>query len=370
MLMKRRWRNPHVSGLVTILSALLLGIQIDLKFGPLWPARANNLSAFGISWTSVGIAVCGLVVIATQIRRSLEMRRYKIDRDLLEAFLEHIPVNVYFKNRESRFLRVGRAMADYFGLGDPAQVFNKTDSEIFTSEHAIQALADEREILRTGQPMPSKEEKETWPDGRESWVLTTKVPLKDERGRIIGTMGISQDITERKQAELRIRHMALHDALTGLPNRTQLEERLVQAIALARRDQKWVAVLMLDLDHFKDVNDSLGHHVGDCLLETVATRLRACTRESDIVARLGGDEFVIGLPFAGNDSEIELVAQKIMSILKEPCWIEGRAVRTSASIGISRYPLDGADPEFLLKTADSAMYAAKRKGRSIYSFAS
>jgi predicted signal transduction protein with EAL and GGDEF domain len=145
---------------------------------------------------------------------------------------------------------------------NPAQAVGKTDSDIFSSEHADQAFSDEQEIIRTGEAKVGIEEKETWPDGHESWVLTTKIPLKDRRGRIIGTMGIAHDITDRKQAEVEIRYMALHDALTGLPNRILLEDRLTQGIALARRSQKSIAVLMLDLDHFKNVNDSFGHYTG------------------------------------------------------------------------------------------------------------
>jgi diguanylate cyclase (GGDEF)-like protein/PAS domain S-box-containing protein len=239
-------------------------------------------------------------------------------------------------------------MADYFGLAGPAQAVGKTDSDLFSSEHADQALADEQEIIRTGQAKIGIEEKETWPDGRESWVLTTKVPLRDRYGKIIGTMGISHNITERKQAELRVRYMALHDALTGLPNRILLGDRLAQAIALARRNQKSVGVLMLDLDHFKDVNDSFGHYVGDRLLEAVSNRLQAGLRDSDIVARLGGDEFVIGVPMVADNQGVETVAQKVLSTLGEPFRIEGHELQVSASIGISVYPVDGGNSDALL----------------------
>ncbi len=123
------------------------------------------------------------------------------DQELLDAFLEHIPDHVYFKDTNSRFVRISRALAAHFGLRDSAQAVNKTDFDMFSSEHAEQAFADEQEIIRTGQPIMWKEEKETWPDGREAWALTTKVPLRDRYGQIIGTMGISHDITERKRAE-------------------------------------------------------------------------------------------------------------------------------------------------------------------------
>jgi diguanylate cyclase (GGDEF)-like protein/PAS domain S-box-containing protein len=291
-----------------------------------------------------------------------------MERDLLNAFLEHIPDTVFFKDLDSRFLRISRAAAGRFGLADPQQAVNKTDADIFSSEHADQALRDEKEIIRTGQPVIGIEEKETWPDGRENWVLTTKVPLKDRDGQIIGTMGIAHDITDRKQAEVQIRYMALHDVLTGLPNRALLQDRLGQAIALARRHREKVAVLMLDLDHFKDVNDSLGHSAGDRLLEMVSKRLRACLRESDIVGRLSGDEFVIALPEVSDDQNIEQVAHKVLTALAKPVQIEGHEFITSASIGISQYPADGENSEALLQGADAAMYEAKKSGRGMCCF--
>jgi diguanylate cyclase (GGDEF)-like protein/PAS domain S-box-containing protein len=177
-----------------------------------------------------------------------------------------------------------------------------------------------------------------------------------------------RDITGRKQAEARIHYMALHDALTGLPNRILLQDRLTQAIALACRNHDRVGVLMFDLDHFKHINDSLVHHVGDGLLEAVSTRMRACIRESDIVARLGGDEFVIVLPAIADNQAIEEVAQKILASLLEPFHVEGYELQLGGSIGISQYPGDGESPEILLRAADTAMYAAKANSRGSYSF--
>jgi diguanylate cyclase (GGDEF)-like protein/PAS domain S-box-containing protein len=177
-----------------------------------------------------------------------------------------------------------------------------------------------------------------------------------------------RDITDRKKAEARIQYMALHDALTGLPNRTLLEDRLNQIITRALRNQKRAAVLLLDLDHFKVINDSLGHHVGDQLLEIVATRLREALRASDTAARLGGDEFVIVLPEIGETKEAAIVARKLLKILVEPFFIDGNQLHVGGSIGISTYPTDGVDPGTLVRAADTAMYDAKRKGRGTFQF--
>ena len=367
--MKWQGHIPTVPNVVIAICATLAGILIALRFAPSTLAHENRSYASGASSLSVvAIGVLALIVVGLVFFKSLGDRRYQSERELLRAFLENIPDNVYFKNRDSRFVCIGRAMADYFGLAGPAQAVGKTDSDIFSSEHADQALADEQEIIRTGQAKIGMEEKETWPDGHETWALTTKVPLKDRHGKIIGTMGISHNITDRKQAELRIRYMALHDALTGLPNRILLEDRLAQAVALARRNQKSVAVLMLDLDRFKDVNDSFGHYVGDRLLEAVSKRLQACLRDSDIIARLGGDEFVIGLSLVANNQDIETVTQKLLSTLSDPFLIDAHELQIGASIGISQYPADGESSEVLIQFSDAAMYEAKKNGRGTYCF--
>ena len=366
--MNIRRHIPEVSGFAIAFSSVVLGIAIACLFVP--------YAAFGViqsgSTAAIFLKILVLVVIAPGViclvaLRSLADSEYQRGRDLLEAFLEHIPDNVFFKDRGSRFIRISRAMAEYIGLADPKLAVGKTDSDIFSPEHAHQAFEDEQEILRTGQAKIG-EEKETWPDGRVTWVLTTKVPLKDQRGQIVGTMGIAHNITDRKQAEARVQYLALHDSLTGLPNRVLLEDRLNQAIALARRKQMSVGVLMLDLDRFKNVNDSFGHYVGDRLLEAVSVRLQACLRASDTIARLGGDEFVIGISLVAATQDVDTIAQKVLATLSEPFEIETHKIQISASVGISMYPANGENPEALLQFADAAMYEAKKNGRDIYCY--
>jgi diguanylate cyclase (GGDEF)-like protein/PAS domain S-box-containing protein len=317
---------------------------------------------------AAGVGALVLMVVGALLLKRTGEQQNRVERDLLEAFLEYIPDNVFFKDRDSRFVRISRAMADRCGLADPANAVNKTDADIFSSEHADQAFSDEQEIIRTGEPMIAKEEKETWPDGHETWVATTKVPLKDRRGEIVGTMGIAHDITTRRQAELRIRYLALHDPLTGLPNRILLEDRLSQAIAMSGRSQKRVGVLMLDLNRFKDINDCYGHFVGDRLLEGVTVRLKACLRESDTVARVAGDQFAIAMPLVATIDDIERVAHKVQTALADPFEIEGHELQITASIGMCQYPNDGENPNALVQAADAAMYEAKRRGLGTHCF--
>lgn len=175
-----------------------------------------------------------------------------------------------------------------------------------------------------------------------------------------------RDITDRKKSEARIRYLALHDPLTGLANRSMFYDRLNGEIARARRNNGAIALLAIDLDHFKQVNDSLGHLIGDRLLEAVAARLRACLRECDVPARLGGDEFAVALTDIENSRHAEDVASRILTTLKRPFELDGQLAHISCSIGISLFPDDGDAPRALMQAADTAMYGAKKEGRNGY----
>lgn len=186
--------------------------------------------------------------------------------------------------------------------------------------------------------------------------------------KFIGTYGIARDITDRIEAEEIIRFQAYHDMLTRLPNRTLLQDRLHQAIIQAKRNNTRLAVLFLDLDRFKLVNDTLGHLVGDKLLQAVSTRLKRCIRECDTLGRIGGDEFTLLLPEIKSNADSELVAQKIISALKDPFCISGHEFFVSTSIGIAHFPEDGQSMETLIKHADIAMYHVKGNGKDGYKF--
>jgi len=175
-----------------------------------------------------------------------------------------------------------------------------------------------------------------------------------------------RDITERKRIEEAIRHLAYHDVLTGLPNRMLFADRLILAIAQAKRRQGTMAIMMLDLDGFKTVNDSFGHHIGDQLLQSVGERLARTLREEDTLARMGGDEFMILLPVIREAANSSQIAEKILAAFRKPFFCEGNELFTSASIGIAIYPGNGEDMDSLMKHADTAMYQAKARGRNMY----
>jgi diguanylate cyclase (GGDEF)-like protein len=200
------------------------------------------------------------------------------------------------------------------------------------------------------------------PDGRVVWVRDRAYAHRDHEGRVQWEHGILFDVTELKDAEARIAHMAFHDGLTGLANRALFEETLGLALERARRASRMVAVLFLDLDNFKVVNDTLGHHAGDRLLAELAERLTACTRAEDLVARQGGDEFLMVLGDLSERSHrraIDAVVARIRVALEEPFDLLGTEFHARASIGISLFPRDGEDVETLLRHSDVAMYRAK-----------
>jgi diguanylate cyclase (GGDEF)-like protein/PAS domain S-box-containing protein len=204
-------------------------------------------------------------------------------------------------------------------------------------------------------------------DGSWVWLEGVGANLIHHRG-IEGIVLTSRDITPRKNAEKQLNYLANHDTLTGLPNRLLTEDRLRQAIAQAHRNGYLTALILIDLDQFKMVNESFGHHAGDALLMEIARRLKQCTREGDTIARLGGDEFAVILHNAGTVENVSSIAQTILDEFSRSLTINRQELFTSASIGISLYPADGMEPDDLIKHADTAMYSAKKLGRSNYRF--
>ncbi len=203
--------------------------------------------------------------------------------------------------------------------------------------------------------------------GERRWLETHAVPMRDDNKKVTMLLGITRDVTQRKESEKHIQYLANFDTLTGLPNRTKLDEQLTYLINLAKRKQNSFALMFIDVDHFKDINDTLGHNIGDILLVELSKRLKSLLRAEDTLARLGGDEFILLLPESDAD-EAQKVAQKLLYAIQAPFSIEQYELNITASIGIALYPTDGLDKETLSKNADAAMYRAKEAGRNGYSF--
>jgi diguanylate cyclase (GGDEF)-like protein/PAS domain S-box-containing protein len=205
-------------------------------------------------------------------------------------------------------------------------------------------------------------------DGSEVEIDNTVTPIHADDGSLAGTVVAFHDVSAARAKSLEMSHLAQHDFLTGLPNRMLFNDRLAQAISMAERQDKQLAVMFVDLDHFKKINDSLGHGVGDKVLQSVAARLVACVRRADTVSRRGGDEFLILLSQVEHEEDAAVSARKIVRSLSAPHSIDNKSLDISASIGVSTYPSDGQDAESLIGNADTAMYEAKQKGQNNYQF--
>ena len=205
-------------------------------------------------------------------------------------------------------------------------------------------------------------------DGRPYYINVSGEPVFDGTGMFSGYRGVSREITDQKMAEERIKHLATHDALTGLPNRVMFSHLLTTAIPLAQRQRRSLAVLFIDLDRFKFINDTLGHEAGDKLLKKVTSRFKKALRASDVIARFGGDEFVVLVQDLSDTKHVVTIARKILSAAIRPVTLMGRECRVTASIGIAMYPQDGDNEQSLMKNADIAMYFAKEEGKNNFQF--
>ncbi len=224
------------------------------------------------------------------------------------------------------------------------------------------------QIYKTGDPKRNIAYRIHHRDGTIRFVENSAFPMRNREGVIIGFRGIGRDVTERRLTEEKIQYLATHDFLTELPNRMMFGHLLHQAVQTAKRYQKQFAVLFIDLDGFKEINDRMGHEAGDRLLKEIAARLKNNLRAADVAARMGGDEFVLLMEEVTDSASVATVARKINDGIAQPFIIHGLEQRITASIGISLYPNDGQDGQTLLTRADQAMYAAKAKGKNHYQF--
>ena len=272
---------------------------------------------------------------------------------------------VFFKDRDSRFLLVSVGFLASLAHGRPLdEVIGKTDFDIFSRTHAVAAFEDEKRVIETGEPMLAKVERETFHDRPDAWVSTTKLPLLGAGGEIIGTWGISRDVTAQVTAEQALVHQALHDTVTGLANRVALMDHLTQALVALERRPGSIGLLFIDLDDFKEVNDSWGHDAGDCALIEVGRRLTAVARRTDTVARLGGDEFVLLCAHLDDDDDLRLISDRVVRAIRAPLTIAGVDLTVTGSLGVVRTADPHLDPGELLRRADVALYDAKHAGRN------
>ncbi|HTY20552.1 MAG TPA: EAL domain-containing protein [Geobacteraceae bacterium] len=282
---------------------------------------------------------------------------------LLKEAVDSLPLGITINDVNDRIVYINPAEAEMHGYS-VAELVNGNGRrfvELNKGNIDIAGQDDDKGVWRCEGMNIRK-------SGDEFPVQLSTIALRNAEGMCLGRVTVCEDITSRKKAEARIQLLAYYDSLTGLPNRAAFMERLQHALSLARREDRRIGLLFLDLDNFKDINDTQGHDFGDRLIREVAMRLSESMRESDTLARLGGDEFVIALTNISHQESAAFAAGRLLSILSRPFVIDSRQIHTSASIGIALYPDDAQDADGLFKSADTAMYHAKSEGKSNYRF--
>ena len=320
--------------------------------------------AININYTKNALA------IADETRHNLDE-----SRELLRNIIDTVPVRIFWKDRNSNYLGCNRLFAQDAGLNDQSELIGKNDFDLPWKNEAQKYIDDDRLVMDAREEKISYEEQQTQKDGSVIWLTTSKTPLRDTQHNIVGILGSYVDITEQKEAMIAeqkakdaLGYQAEHDSLTGLPNRTLYFDRLNQAIKKAARNQTKIAVVFIDLDRFKEINDSLGHETGDTLIHLLSKRVQSQLRDADTLARFGGDEFLILLESLTDADNIDEILNKLICSMDEPFDINDHLLHLTLSAGVSIYPNDGNDPETLIRNSDTAMYRAKDEGRNTYQF--
>jgi|KBSMisStandDraft_5_1062788.scaffolds.fasta_scaffold00302_18 diguanylate cyclase (GGDEF)-like protein/PAS domain S-box-containing protein len=374
----------------------------------IWPARLAMVAVFStplmVAWSEFSPNTPGpvrkyrlLLTIATMLVLGslVFLKQYLVDRELVcllresnhsfdnlnrlqnqlvlaeekyRAIFEDAVVGIFQTTPDGRPISINRALAEMHKYDSPEQFLKEVLDVVGQLFVDPGRMSDLRQRLAKDGIVRGAEVEVYCSDRTKKWVLMNLRTVCDGAGNIVLHEGTVEDITDRKAAEEKVQYLAYYDALTGVANRTLVRDRLSKALARARRQEEKVALLFLDLDRFKDINDSLGHAVGDLLLQEVAQRLKTWAREQDTVARLSGDEFLIVLTKVRDISDAAVAAERLMDAMAPEFEVQGHVLGITCSLGISIFPEHGADAEMLIKNADAAMYCSKDCGRNNYRF--
>lgn len=286
----------------------------------------------------------------------------------MRTLLDNIPDLVFSKDEEGVYLGCNVAFERFFGAKE-SEIIGKTDFDFVASDLAQFFRDNDKTAMLLGKPRNNEEYLKFADGSYEGMFEVTKVPMRDATGNINGLLGIARDITERKRYEERLEALANYDPLTGLANRVLLQSHLQNAIDKAKRDQNQIALMMFDLDRFKDINDSYGHSAGDELLQAVSKRFSMRLREGDMISRLGGDEFAIVIESIVRPEDAGKLAEAMISTLSQEYRLSsGALIHIGSSVGIAVFPENGKDASMLLQHADAALYKAKSEGRGVYRY--
>jgi diguanylate cyclase (GGDEF)-like protein/PAS domain S-box-containing protein len=326
----------------------------------------NNQLAGAFARVNLAVLEWLLAHVAISMENAGLYENLQESESLLAAVMDNVPACVYMKDLEARYLYVNREFEKLIGLGLD-EIVRKSDYEILQDQPEMADSIRKNDLIAIRGRTVSVEESFPVADGATHTFLSVKTPLYHD-DEIKGLCGISMDISEQKRASERIAYLAHYDQLTGLPNRHLLGDRLDQAIAEARRTGNQVGLMVLDLDRFKIINDSLGHGAGDLLLQQIAAKLKGCLHDWDTLARLGGDAFVVIATGVAGAGEVRQLASRIIESISGPFQLNGHHVSTGGCVGISLFPQDADTGEVLLKFAEMAMYHAKERGQNSLQF--
>ncbi len=326
-------------------------------------------TSLGFLWGNVQKRENELEAIANELRKNLGEKNTiteELDKNnkFMDILLDTIPLPIFYKDKQGYYQKVNSAFCNAFGLSREDILNSKS---ICKEENIELSRASDRKIFKTGK-LQKYENRLLFGDGLHHQVLVNKSALIDAGGSIVGIVGSITDITERKIHEAKMKYLAHHDSLTGLFNRNYFFEQFRKIMSKAERNNGSVTLLFIDLDGFKQINDTLGHHAGDVTLKAVGERLGSITRDYDLVCRLGGDEFAVLLEEVNDKKDRVSFAEKIMLSLAKPVQYKHHECSVTASIGIAIYPENTTSKDELVKLADRAMYDAKYGGKNRFCF--
>lgn len=353
-------------GLADLLAGRISGFNHEIRFvrenaGEVWLDLSISLVRDNLGEPDYFVAM----ILDISARKWVE-RALRESEERFRSLAELSSDSIWEQDQQFRYTR--RTTNLKFAGVAAEEHFGKTRWELPIIGVSDEQWAAHKELLEAHLPFRNWEYQYQTGDGSIRWYSASGIPIFDGQGQFNGYRGVGRDITDKKRYQEELERQANHDALTGLANRLLLNDRLEHAIALAERHDKTVAVIFVDLDHFKDINDSLGHAIGDQLLQAVAKKISACVRDVDTVARPGGDEFVLVLAEDQNENDAMVAIGRIMDNVAGLYHVAGLELHVSCSIGASLYPKDGRDAGALLMHADTAMYRAKEAGRNRYMF--
>ncbi|HSB64546.1 MAG TPA: sensor domain-containing diguanylate cyclase [Thermoanaerobaculia bacterium] len=348
-----------INGRVTILED---AFSATLGEAARWVRDALQRAMLAMTILLVGVALVASIRIARFLHAQEDSLRAS-ERRYRQAFEENL-AGMYRTTPDGVILECNAAFARLLGRESPDELQGRTFFDLCfdpAESVAMKERASEQRMLVNHEICLRRS------DDAPVWVVVNENALENDAGLAVKE-GSLVDVTDRRQGEERSRFQASHDPLTGLPNRLLFWDRLSLAMLQAQRHRERLAVMFLDLDHLKEINDGLGHSAGDDVLVKVAERLRSCLRGNDTVARLGGDEFLFLLPDVSKESDVAALARKILALVSEPLTVAGREIHVTASLGLGMYPNDGEDAESLVANVDAAMYRAKERGRNNFQF--